>query len=111
MEDHDANAPVPGTGKKLKIAVAIAIKPQEFNCGRDAPDGSEWELFGEYYKENPKYDLPEEYMEMVRLWMLFDREAGGFLPESGGSIEQAAIMMEAFGIMTSARSQLQKKNH
>jgi hypothetical protein len=89
------------------LAVAIAIKPREFAGGIAAADGSNWELFGEKYAENPKFKLTENDMEMVKLWRLFTGGmAPGFLPESGGLMDQAAIMIDAFGIMSAAESDL-----
>jgi hypothetical protein len=44
---------------------------------------------------------------MVKLWRLFTGGmAPGFLPESGGLMDQAAIMIDAFGIMSAAESDL-----
>ena len=90
------------------LAVAVSVRHRDFEFGTEfrpetrAPDDV-WELFGEGYRVNPRYLVTENDHEMVRLWRLF-RE--GHLPESGGAGEQAAAMLDAFGIMSAAESDL-----
>ena len=90
------------------LAVAVSVRPRDFEFGQEftlenpSPDDV-WELFGEGYRVNPRYLVTDNDREMVRLWRLFKE---GHLPESGGTGEQAAAMLDAFGIMTAAESEL-----
>jgi hypothetical protein len=42
---------------------------------------------------------------MISIWRLFQQ---GHLPDHGGVVDQAAAMIDAFGVMTSAEDQLAK---
>lgn len=96
----------------------MALRPEAFSGGAEAPDGSEWELFGERHARNPRLLLTDGELEMVRLWRAYRPSPGriagmaagylpvvGHLPESGGVGEQAAIMLDAFDIMTQAETE------
>jgi len=71
-------------------------------------DGSCWELFGEKYHTNPRFLLGPGDVDMINLWRLFQGGGmgGGHLPDSGGVIDQPAIMMDAFTIMDKAEREL-----
>jgi|TARA_B100000315_G_C14360590_1_gene488275 hypothetical protein len=90
------------------LAVAVSVRHRDFEFGQEftpenpSPDNV-WELFGTGYRINPRYLVTDNDHEMIRLWRLF-RE--GHLPESGGAGEQAAAMLDAFGIMSAAESDL-----
>lgn len=86
--------------------MAVASRPADFEGDAEAPDGSAWELFGEEYKTNPKYRLGEGDFEMLRFWRLYQ---GGHLPERGGVMNQAAVMLEAFDVMTGAARELREQ--
>jgi hypothetical protein len=48
---------------------------------------------------------------MARLWRLACPGMGaGHLPDAGGAGEQAAIMMDAFAVMSAAEAELRKAN-
>jgi hypothetical protein len=67
-------------------------------------------LFGELYEENPRYLLDESYWDMINIWRLFKGgTAGGHLPEAGGVMDQAAIMMDSFIIMDNAEAEFKKE--
>ena len=82
----------------------MALLPDHFSGGARAPDGSHWELFGEVYETNPRLQLDDGASHMVRLWRYFQGvDMGiGHLPDAGGLLDQAAIMLEAFGVMSAA---------
>ena len=47
---------------------------------------------------------------MLRLWRLFaPGMSAGHLPDAGGTLDQAAIMMDAFDAMTSAEAELKPR--
>jgi hypothetical protein len=49
---------------------------------------------------------------MVRLWRLYQGGTGiGHLPESGGSGEQACIMLEAFAVMSGAEAEMKPQRN
>lgn len=61
----------------------------------------------ERYYANPRYGLPEWAYDMLRLWRQYQ---GGGMGGSGHMpelvMEQPAIMVEAFDIMSSAEAEL-----
>lgn len=81
----------------------MALRHDDFDGGAEAPDGSAWELLGEEYKTNPKFLLCEGDFAMLRLWRLYQ---GGHLPDDGGVMAQAAIMLDAFDEMTVVEREL-----
>jgi hypothetical protein len=88
--------------------VAICVRPRDFEFGVDytleAPATHEvWELFDEGYRVNPRYLVTEDALEMISLWRLFQQ---GHLPDQGGVMDQAAAMIDAFGVMTTAEEVL-----
>jgi hypothetical protein len=62
-----------------------------------------WELFGNGHRVNPRYLVSDDALEMVSIWRLFQQ---GHLPDAGGIMDQAAPMIDAIGIMSSAESEL-----
>lgn len=80
------------------LAVAVALRPAEFDYGAEIPDGSEQQIFGERYSSNPKELLDESDFEMLEIWSQYRR---GYLPDDGGVMDQAAIMLEALALMES----------
>ncbi len=93
------------------LAVAVSLKPEEFDCGPDPPDGGPgWELFGELYPQNPKMEVQDGDFEMVRLWSLYrpGMTGVGHLPDAGGTLDQPPIMLEAFDAMSHAAALLRK---
>ncbi len=48
---------------------------------------------------------------MIRLWRLYEGGMGvGHLPDAGGSMDQAAIMLDAFGLMAAAKAALKPED-
>lgn len=99
------------------LAVAVALRPAEYDFGAEAPDGSAWEPFPDapdswpargQFETNPKLLLDENDWRMVRLWGLFTK---GHLPDSGGAIEQPSVMLEAFDVMEAAASRIRERSH
>lgn len=86
------------------------MRPEAYRGGATAPDGSAWELFGERYPTNPRLGLDDNAFEMVRLWRLYQGGmAPGWLPDPGGVLDQAAILLDAFAVMSAAEAALQPK--
>ena len=90
--------------------MAVCVRPRDFEFGveytLEAPATHEvWELFDEGYGVNPRYLVTEDALEMISLWRLFQQ---GHLPDRGGVMDQAAAMIDAFGIMSSAEGELAK---
>ena len=90
--------------------MAVCVRPRDFEFGVEytfkAPATHDvWELFGTGYRVNPRYLVTDDTLEMISLWRLFQQ---GHLPDRGGVMHQAAAMIDAFGIMTSAEDQLAK---
>ncbi len=69
--------------------------------------------------ENPRLRLPPEYLEMIEYWRAYAPPPGriggmaagylpahGHLPEAGGYGDQAAIMLDAFAVMSAAEAEL-----
>jgi hypothetical protein len=88
--------------------VAICVRPRDFEFGAEytpeAPAAHDvWELFGEGYGANPRYLVTDDDLEMISYWRLFQQ---GHLPDQGGVMDQAAVMIDAFGIMTGAEGEL-----
>ena len=91
--------------------MAVAARPGHFEGGAEAADGSAWELFGERHETNPKLLLGQDEAEMVRLWRM--TRGGDFgqgpMPEAGGVMDQAAIMLDAFAVMSAAEAELTRE--
>ena len=90
--------------------MAVSIRPRDFEFGIEytlqSPATHEvWELFGAGYRVNPRHLVTDDSLEMVSIWRLFQQ---GQLPDHGGVMDQAAVMIDAFGIMTRAEDQLAK---
>lgn len=88
----------------------MAVRPGDFGDFDTAPDGSEWELFGEVYATNPRKLLDAGSHDMLRLWRMFQGGMAGVgvLPDDGGSGRQAAIMLDAFSVMSAAEAELKQ---
>jgi len=88
--------------------VAVTLQPEDYDFDETAPDGSAWELFGDRYPRNPRLLVTPESEAMVTIWSMW--RGGGFgsghLPDAGGSLDQPAIMLDAFGIMEAAAKEL-----
>ena len=90
--------------------MAVCVRPRDFEYGiehtLEAPAPHDvWELFGAGYRVNPRYLVTDDALEMISLWRLFQQ---GHLPDQGGVMDQAAVMIDAFGIMTAAEGELAK---
>ncbi|NUB24308.1 hypothetical protein [Azospirillum brasilense] len=71
------------------------------------------------YQRNPRYLLTDAEWDMVRFWRAYRPTPGriggmaagvipvaGHLPEAGGYGDQAAIMLDAFEIMSAAEAEM-----
>ncbi len=90
--------------------MAICVRPRDFEYGDEytpeAPAPHDvWELFRKGYCVNPRHLVTDDALEMISLWRLFQQ---GHLPDQGGVMDQAAMMIDAFGIMTAAEGELAK---
>jgi hypothetical protein len=88
------------------VAVAVALRPAEYDFGAEPPDGSAWELFGERYETNPKLLLGDSERAMLSIWSLYRQ---GHLPEAGGIMCQAAVMVEALQAMDAAAAKITER--
>ncbi len=90
--------------------MAVCVRPRDFEFGveytLEAPATHDvWALFGQGYRVNPGYLVTDDALEMISIWRLFQQ---GHLPDQGGVMDQAAAMIDAFGIMTAADGELAK---
>lgn len=96
------------------------LAPEDFDCGLEPPDGGKvledgtregWRILDIAFATNPKYLLGPADWEMLRLWQYFRPDDGiGHLPEAGGVMDQAAVMMDAFAVMDWAYARLRRKD-
>jgi hypothetical protein len=81
----------------------------EFTPDNPAPEPV-IDTLGEEWRVHPRYVVGEGELETVRLWI----HAGGLelrhLPEAGGVLDQAAIMLDAFTVISQAARKLIKKD-
>lgn len=92
------------------MAAWCALHAADLTLGDDPPDdGPGWDVDGVVYPKNPRLYVPPGYDEMTTLWALY--RGGGFapgpLPDAGGSLQQACIMLDAFAVMTAASAEFQ----
>lgn len=85
------------------LAVAVALRPADFDFGAESPDGSPWQIFGERHETNPKHRLDDGDLQMVTVWAQYRQ---GHLPDAGGVLDQSAAMLEALGIMEDAAARI-----
>ncbi len=91
------------------------MQPDAFTDGGAAPaGGGTWELVGinQVFMVNPKSLLRESDHDMVRIWAL--TRTGGFggarlLPDAGGILDQAAVMLDALAVMDAQAAALTPK--
>jgi len=86
--------------------------PVEFASDDATPDGGGWIIHGRVFAENPRRLVREPEREMVRIWA-FTR-TGGFggarlLPDRGGIMDQAAVMLDALNVMDDQAAELTPK--
>ena len=91
--------------------MAVALRPRDFVFGAaftpESPAPHDvWELYGEAYRVNPRHLIGDNDHEMVALWRLFQ---AGHLPDAGGTLDQAAAMIDAFALMSAAERDLAKE--
>lgn len=61
------------------------------------------DVLGDLWQFNPRWVVTDGEKEMVRLWAMGGGLDGvSHLPEAGGLLDQAAVMVDAFAIITSA---------
>lgn len=113
-----------GRRKKLICAIAVADCPEAFGDGEriysQSLGGKGWMLDGQVVMENPRLHVGPGEVEMLVLWRQYAPRPGriagmaagilpvvGHLPEAGGVGDQAAIMIDAFEIMSAAQQRLE----
>jgi hypothetical protein len=112
-----------GHRKKLICAIAVASCPEAFGDGEriyaESLGGKGWLLDGHVVMENPRLFVGPGEADMLVLWRQYAPRPGriagmaaglvpvtGHLPEAGGLGDQAAIMIDAFEIMSAAQQRL-----
>ena len=72
----------------------------EFTGGAESPDGSPWSFGGYTFATNPRFLVQGWEYPVVDLWQWArgDGMGGGVLPEAGGTLDQAAKMLDAFRV-------------
>jgi len=88
------------------------MEPLAFASDDAGPDGEGWMINGRVFLENPKSLVREPDREMLRVWAL--TRTGGLggtrlLPDRGGILDQAAIMLDALAVMDDQADQLRPK--
>lgn len=101
--------------KKLVLAVALSLFPADYDVYREyTPDRPApkdlWEIDGEFYRVNPTHLVSRGMRDLVSIWRLYQGGgmAPGHLPDGGGTLDQAAPMMDAFRVMDAAEARLKK---
>lgn len=101
--------------KKLILAVALSLFPESYDFGLehtpDCPAAADvWEIDGESYRVNPTHLVPRGLRDLVSIWRLYQGGGmgSGHLPDGGGTLDQAAPMMDAFRVMDAAEARLKK---
>jgi hypothetical protein len=102
----------------------VSREPEAFGDGdriypRPPDRGPGWDILGEFYEVNPRSLIGEGDVEMVRFWAAYAPEPGriagmsagvlpvqGHLPEAGGFGDQAAVMLDAFAVMSAAWAEM-----
>lgn len=91
--------------------MAVARDPSEFRDDGLSPDDEPRELLGWTFTQNPARLVTEDAAAMVRVWDAWRRGGMGggvgHLPESGGTCEQAAVMLDALAHMNAVYAQLE----
>jgi hypothetical protein len=83
--------------------MTVAYLSDEFAGGMYPEDGGPgWELEGDFYETNPKYHVPAYAATMLTLFSACADGDGNLLilPEAGGLLDQAAIMVDALTYMS-----------
>jgi len=91
----------------------VVLKPWAYSGGEQPEDGGPgWQPFGPagpLYPINPRLVVEPWAWDMLPLWRLYQgggMGGAGHLPDAGGSLDQAAVMIEAFGLMTATEREL-----
>jgi hypothetical protein len=82
--------------------MTVAYLSDEFAGGLYPEDGGPgWEIEGDLYETNPKYQVPPYAATMLTLFQACTDGDGNYtvLPEAGGVMDQAAIMFDALNYM------------
>ncbi len=92
----------------------IGLRPADFAGGPRPPtdnpnDG--WEFGGQRYSINPRYLLTPHDRALYELWQCWRGGGfgGGHLPDAGGVLDQLALTLDAFGVMSAAEAQFKKE--
>ena len=94
-------------GDTFRHPSVTAYTPEAPYVAEDGSGAPLLEVLGESHFYNPAYDVEPATHELVRLWRLAQGGMGlGLLPEAGGSLDQPAILLAAFDVMTAAEREL-----
>ena len=99
----------PGRPGKLRGALAVARDPGAYDGGLKPADGSDWLVAGDVWPDNPRLVIPAPWHDFVRLWAACQGGMGGVAhwPDAGGVADQAAWVVDAFAMLTTADAQLE----
>jgi len=68
--------------------------------GLHDPSGKGWDIGGDLYSTNPRFIAGAFMTEMMAAWRAYRGDSGQrILPDDGGMMQQASIMIEAFYFM------------
>jgi hypothetical protein len=86
------------------------MRPHAFQtwrpADRDDTTDSYWEIDGHRYYTNPRATVPHEYFDLIDAWQL---SRANCWPEDGGSMDQPAWVVDAFGIIGQHYEELRPK--
>lgn len=79
----------------------MARAPAAFAGGMRHPSGGDWIVGRTELRRNPRLVIPVVYRHVVTLWSRARGGMGGagHLPEAGGTNQQPAWLLRAFGIL------------
>lgn len=98
------------------VAVAVALRPAEFDAMEDADGravgGGGWQIGDTVYEFNPARNLTAEVWADFHLWRRSRSDMGGtaHLPEAGGLLEQAVVNLEVFDTCERAHALLKERD-
>ena len=95
--------------KKLRLAAAIARRPQDFSF--DPLPEETWTVLGQVYDRNPREVVPGDMRAVVHLWFHCrgGEFGGGPLPDTGGVNDQSAWLLDAFDILGAADAEMRRE--
>lgn len=90
--------------------MAVAVEPDAFAIAEVEP-GWRWQAGPFTWDRNPKGMLDDGAYDMIRLWRLYQGGGmgAGYLPDAGGTMDQAAVMIGAFAVMSRVEAQIKPR--